>query len=276
MMRSVKPYLSIGAIYRNEAPYLREWIEFHRLVGVERFFLYNNHSTDGHLEVLRPYIDAGIVVWEDFPGFPPQLECYQHCVETHRHDSRWIAFIDIDEFLFSPAGQPLPEILRDFEEHPGVSVNCVVFGTSGHQTPPPGLVIENYTRRLGLDRPRTRTVKVIANPERVVKIGNSAHYFIYQDGIKAVNELGQPVRGETAEAVSLERLRINHYFTRSQEERERKLAAPRVDNGKMKKAEGVEERDRRLNEEDDDGSILAYAPALREALGLEGTTPVIA
>ena len=27
-------YLAVCAIYRNEGPYLREWIEFHRLVGV--------------------------------------------------------------------------------------------------------------------------------------------------------------------------------------------------------------------------------------------------
>ena len=55
------PYLSIAAIYRNEAPYLREWIEFHKLVGVERFFLYNNESTDDHRAVLAPYVEAGIV-----------------------------------------------------------------------------------------------------------------------------------------------------------------------------------------------------------------------
>ena len=267
-MAAVKPYLSIAAIYRDEAPYLREWIEFHRLVGVERFFLYTNESTDGHMEVLAPYIDDGLVVWEDFPGFPPQLTCYQHCIETHRDDSRWIAFIDIDEFLFSPTWQPLPEILRDYEEYPGVAVNCVVFGTSGHQTPPPGLVIENYTRRLGLDRPRSRVVKAIADPARAVRIGRSAHYFIYKDRVKGVDELRRPVRGVHTETPSVERLRINHYFTRSQEERERKLAAPRVDNGQPKQSEGVEERDRRLNEEPDE-LILHYVPSLREALGLE-------
>jgi hypothetical protein len=32
-------YLSICAMYRNEAPYLREWVAFHRLMGVERFYL---------------------------------------------------------------------------------------------------------------------------------------------------------------------------------------------------------------------------------------------
>jgi glycosyl transferase family 92 len=264
----VTPYLAIAAIYRNEAPYLGEWIEFHRLVGVERFFLYNNESTDDHMEVLAPYIDEGTVAWEDFPGFPPQLRCYQHCVETHRHDARWIAFIDVDEFLFSPTGRPLPEILRDYEHHPGVAVNCLVFGTSGHQTPPPGLAIENYTQRLGLERKRSTVVKTVVDPERVVKVGNSAHYFLYRDGLRAVNERHEPVRGEFSDAPAVELLRINHYFTRSQQERERKLAAPRVDNGQPKQREGVERRDRKLNEERDD-AILMYAPALREALGVD-------
>jgi hypothetical protein len=274
-MAAVKPYLAIAAIYRNEGRYLREWIEFHRLVGVERFFLYNNESTDDHLEVLRPYIDAGVVVWEDFPGFPPQLKCYQHGIDTHREDARWMAFIDIDEFLFCPAGKPVPEILHGFEEYPGVGVNCVVFGTSGHQTPPPGLVLENYTRRLGLDRPRTKVVKLIVNPARTIGVGNSVHYFRYFDGAQAVDMLRRPLRGSMSDTPALDLLRINHYFTRSQEERERKLAAPRVDNGKPKAwvgtaagMEGILRRDRKLNEEEDE-AILAYLPRLRSALGLE-------
>ena len=53
MIEWVSPYLAVCAIYRNEAPYLREWIEFHRLVGVERFFLYNNESTDDHMGCSR-------------------------------------------------------------------------------------------------------------------------------------------------------------------------------------------------------------------------------
>jgi Glycosyltransferase family 92 len=262
MIGRVLPYLSIGALYRNEAPYLREWIEFHRLAGVERFFLYNNRSTDDHLEVLAPYVEDGTVVWEDYPDFPPQLACYQRCIETHRHDSRWIAFIDIDEFLFSPTGQPVSSVLRDFEEHPGVAVNCVVFGTSGHQTPPAGPVVENYLHRLGLDRPRSTWVKSIVDPRRAVQVGNTALYFHYEHGRQAVDEQHQAVRGHKTDAVSIELLRINHYFTRSQVERERKLGQLRPDNGRPRNAEGVEERDRRLNEEHDD-TILACIASLR-------------
>ena len=39
-------YLSIWALYQDEAPYMREWIEFHRLMGVEHFFLYDHDSAD--------------------------------------------------------------------------------------------------------------------------------------------------------------------------------------------------------------------------------------
>ena len=79
-----------------------EWLEFHRLLGVERFYMYNNRSTDDHLEVLAPYIDEGTVVWHDWPMFPGQRECYEQCLADHGHETRWMAFIDLDEFLFSP------------------------------------------------------------------------------------------------------------------------------------------------------------------------------
>src|SRR5687768_5030147 len=103
----MKPYLAICAVYRNEGPYLREWIEFHRHVGVERGFLYTQRSTDEQLEVLRHCIDAGIVVWEDCAEFPPQLKVFEKCLATHRDGARWIAFIDVDEFLFSPTERPV-------------------------------------------------------------------------------------------------------------------------------------------------------------------------
>ena len=102
-------YLAVCAIYRDEGSYMREWIEFHRLVGVERFFLYDNRSSDDHREVLAPYVERGeVVVHEvadhDWSQETPQLAAYQHCIAEHAGEARWIAFIDLDEFLFSPTG----------------------------------------------------------------------------------------------------------------------------------------------------------------------------
>ena len=52
---------AICSMFKNEAKFLKEWIEFHRLIGAEHFYLYNNESTDNYLEVLKPYIDKNIV-----------------------------------------------------------------------------------------------------------------------------------------------------------------------------------------------------------------------
>ena len=60
--RSQEFYLSVGAIFRDEARYLPEWLEFHLCQGVEHFFLYDHHSSsDAHMPVLDPYIAAGLV-----------------------------------------------------------------------------------------------------------------------------------------------------------------------------------------------------------------------
>ena len=67
-------YLAVCAIYRDEGPYLREWVEFHRLAGVERFYLYDNGSTDEHEEVLRPYVEEGLVELNPWPIHPAQIQ----------------------------------------------------------------------------------------------------------------------------------------------------------------------------------------------------------
>ena len=173
----MKHYLSICAIYRDEAPYLEEWVEFHRLVGVERFFLYDNMSTDEHAEVLEPFVREGSVVVHPWEAHPGQGGAYEHCLDTYRADSRWIAFIDLDEYLFSPLLRPLPELLAEYEQWPAVGVNRHTFGSSGHKEMPEGLLIENYV----MSWPMVHSIKSIVDPSRTVRYRNP-HAFVYRDG----------------------------------------------------------------------------------------------
>ena len=260
-------YLSIVAIYRDEAPYLREWIEFHRIVGVERFFLYDNFSLDDHQEVLAPYVDEGVVVLHDWPVFPGQLPAYDDAVRRHGHESRWVAFLDLDEFLFSPTLEPLPELLREFEQHPGVLANWAVFGSSGHRTQPPGLVIENYLWRMKTEDGPQQS-KSIVNPARAKYCGG-AHFFFYKEG-SAVDERHRPVPyGRTPSSAS-ERIRVNHYYTKSIEEGKKKLLKRAATTGDERTAayNRLELVDESLNDVLDE-TITAYLPELRSRLGLE-------
>lgn len=266
-------YLSICAIYRNEAPYLREWVEFHRLIGAERFFLYNNRSTDEHRQVLAPRIEDGTVEVRDWPLFPGQKAAYDHCLAEHGAESRWIAFIDIDEFLFSPTGRPLSKVLVDYERWPGIGVNRLRFGTSGHRVRPGGLVIEHYVRRA----PRGRyLVKSIVDPARASRC-LTAHVFGYKDGF-AVDERERPLvhANESAanlppenasytESFTASRLRINHYATRSEEEFRRKVERPQADTGRPSVPMPIERVLHQFNRRTDE-TITSYLPELRKAV----------
>ncbi len=262
--RQPDDYLSACAIYRDEAPYLAEWLEFHRLVGFERFYLYDNFSTDHHLDVLQPYIEEGLVVLHDWPRFPGQFEAYDHCIATYGERSRWIGFFDIDEFVFSPTYRPVPDVLTEYEQWPGVCVNVPRFGTSGHQTKPDGLVTENYTVRL--QAPASRTVKSIVDPAAVDHCLN-AHVFRYNRRV-AVDENHYPVHGTVSKSPSMERLRANHYYSKSEEElraKHQRLTADYAwERRPLPDSEGLAEREAERGVSDE--SILRYVDPLRQAL----------
>jgi Glycosyltransferase family 92 len=265
-MASTKPaYLSLCAIYRDEAPNLREWIEFHRLVGVERFFMYDNASADDHHAVLGPYMESGLVTLHHWPlEETPQVPAYRHCLAEHGHESRWIAFFDIDEFLFSPSGAPVPRLLAEYEQWPGLGVNAVRFGSSGHRSRPGGLVIESYLHRSD-DASLNNIIKSVVDPARVARCG-TAHYFFCESG-HAVDELKRPIDEGVrwAQSPSFERLRINHYWMKSAEEYGRKWGRVKPDTGKPRR-DDFEEFEVLFNRVRDE-EILRFLPALRGALG---------
>ena len=156
-------YLAASMTYRDEAPYLREWIEFHQLVGVERFFLYD---TGEHGRARRGTGLTSIAASSRSRSGMARAGRTRQSTTASRPTpmSRWIVFIDADEFLFSPVGRPLPDVLLDFEEFPGVGVNRAQFATSGHVSKPNGLVIENYIYRF-VDG-AAKWVKCIVQPAR--------------------------------------------------------------------------------------------------------------
>ena len=117
-IRPPKYGLSVCAQFRDEGPYLDEWLRFHVRAGVDHFFLYNDVSADNFEEVLRPWMEAGQVTLNHSKG-RTQEEIYTHCLVKARLKTRWLAFIDLDEFLFTPSGLPLSECLKRFEDSAG-------------------------------------------------------------------------------------------------------------------------------------------------------------
>lgn len=215
--------LAAVAVMKDEGPYLAEWLEYHRLVGVEKFYLYDNGSTDQTAEVLALYIKEGLVELTPWPYRHKQIAAYNDCLAKHRLDTKWLAVIDLDEFIVPVARRTIPEILKDYEGEVGLAAHWVYYGDNGHTEKTPGLVMERFTARAAEP---DEFVKAIVNPRACFAL--RGHHGCFVGSRASVNELGVRVRSQTGRA-AIEKIRINHYWCKSWEEYLAKARRGRAD-----------------------------------------------
>ena len=258
--------LVVAAIFKNENAYLREWIEFHLLIGVDHFFLYDNDGGDEARTLLAPYESAGLVTrhdWTHLDGTrhdrPTRLGgrdknhmAFGHAARHHRDGCRWMLKIDIDEFLVPLDGDAIPPLLERYDRGrvKGVQVPRVNFGHSGHRQRPEGLVIESYLEREAeiSDHKDIANTRFLSDNDRM----NSAHRWGYR-----LSALARMVRPSAVAG-----MRIHHYYTKSLEESMQRQNMMRT--RPTSEAEW-EKQTAHLNEVHDD-TMLRFAAALETRL----------
>lgn len=212
-----KYYLSVCAIAKNESPYFKEWIEWHLNHGVDKFYIYDNESTDNTKSILKPYIKSGIVDYKYWSGHRRQLAAYDDCLKNNRFSSRWIAFIDLDEFIVPIKDASIPKFLVRFESFAAVEINWLIYGSSGRKTKTPGTMMERFKFHSKPDHYLNRHVKSIVDPRRVfTMIG--CHEAAKISGYIADSH-GHPIKKHFRDREPQQDIiRINHYAVRSYEE----------------------------------------------------------
>lgn len=210
-------------MFKDEAPYFKEWIEYHKLMGVEHFYLLNNDSTDNYLKVLKPYIKKGEVTvvdwsggkgeWVDRVQMPGLLSGIEHFVGI----SKWVALIDIDEFIVPVEKSNLISFLEDYEDYAAVIINWQVYGTSGvKDVPKHKLMVETLTYRAPVNYEWNMWPKSIVRPERIDTKKYQylrPHVWEALPGYTMVTPNKQEfILGQTFE---VDKIRINHYWLRT-------------------------------------------------------------
>ena len=208
-------YLSVAAIMKNEKPYLKEWIEYHILQGVEHFYLCDNDSTDGSKEYLKPYIDKKIITYIPTPGINQQLKCYEKIINTYKDDTYWLAIIDLDEYMVPIQKRNMKAFLKDFEDVSEVSLHWMNYGDNNLFARNFSLITETFTSHA---KNLNHTVKSIVKPQKVVNFNNfGANHYVKVEGL-SVNEYHKPVKFMLNYNISGDKARINHYIIKSFEE----------------------------------------------------------
>jgi hypothetical protein len=212
----VKP-LAVCAIFKNEAPFLLEWLAYHSVIGFDRFILYDNDSIDGGSDLVRSSRFAGRATVIRWPQRPGQLPAYRHFIDCFARDFEWAAFIDLDEFLLPLTGDSIVPLLSTWSEFSAVLVQWRCFGPAGWIERPAGLVIENYDMRLGEDEPVNHTVKSIVKCTDLEGISATPHEFRVRGQV--CDTLGRQALNIPNQASAChEILVVNHYITKSKQD----------------------------------------------------------
>lgn len=239
-------YVSVCCIVKDENEYLEEWIRYHVQVGVEHFFIYDNGSAVPVKETLAEcnLLEYATVI--PLPGARKQVKAYRHCIKAFRHTSKWIAFIDVDEFIVpkEPLGC-LPQLLREYESFGGLGVNWLVFGSGGYTEKSAQPQLERFIMRSEERFSANRNIKSIVQPARVNKL-TTVHSFSYKKPFFCVNENFSPVEHALSD-VSVKRIRLNHYYCRSLEEYKTKIERGFADKKEQRTLQEFYEHDKKSN-----------------------------
>jgi hypothetical protein len=222
--------VAICAIFRDEAPYLLEWLAYHKLIGVSHFVLYDNRSVDGGARLISDSEFASDVTLLDWADRPGQFSAYHHFCIHHAQRFTWVAFIDIDEFIFPIAANSIHQLLPVYEACSAVLLNWSVFGASANATRPRGLVIENYLMRVPAEAQPNQHVKSIVRTEELIDVGPTPHVLVVLG--PSCNARGEQVEAKPFQSPCSDVMVVNHYFTKSEEDWSLKVRRGRADTDK--------------------------------------------
>lgn len=205
-------YLSAAGYHKLEHPFLKEWIKYHLCVGVEHFYMGCNDDNDSEaLTILQPYVNRNIVTHFHMPGRVRQFDFYSKAVEIARKSSKWLAIIDLDEFILPINKSTIPDVLKNYEDFGGLAINWRHFGTKLETNP------RSQINELLYHNIPDGHIKSIIQPNKATCNFNNTHGPIYEEGYYAVNEKFQRVDGPLCNPPTCDEIVINHYFCRSKE-----------------------------------------------------------
>lgn len=132
--------VAIMAIAKNESRYIKEWLDYHRNLGIDRFYIINNDDPDENTmyDMLK---DESDIVQFNVPGAEELKKVgmqegvynsiYQNVIKK-AGDVKWLAVIDIDEFLYFN-GKSIKEFLSDsiFNDTDVIHLNWRLYGDNG-------------------------------------------------------------------------------------------------------------------------------------------------
>lgn len=177
------PSVAVVLFVKDEFSDIAGWIAWHAALGVEAFFVFDDHSSDGTWEILQAASKCyDIRLFRTDPLSEPdfylrQRDSFMKAAALSRNEFDWIGFLDGDEYVYLRHFDSLPEFLWRFEDADGIAFSWRIHGSANRVVRPRITTIEAFpmhsTEALG----DNVLVKSFVRPEKMSETYINPHWF---------------------------------------------------------------------------------------------------
>jgi hypothetical protein len=204
--------IALCLVHKDENQYLNDWLDWHRYIGVDHFYIYDNESAIHPSNSISNLDDVTITNW---PGdyFGLMTSAYQHVMNTVPKDIDYIGFIDTDEFIVLLHGYTLRELLAAMELRGGqaLGLHWLCYGTSWYEVPRTNPF--SYHLHATPNDPYGKWMKSIVKTGLTYKLPDT-HYF----SVTTLNTDGDVIYGANTNSPVYDKAFVRHNITRSRQE----------------------------------------------------------
>lgn len=215
--------VAIALFVKDEAPEIIWWISWHQSIGVSRFLIYDDNSSDGTAEIIKGLSKADPSITLHSTGTANhfaqrQAFAYVDAIGVAQRESlSWLGFLDCDEYLDLGPYDTVETMLSNIPGFAALALNWRCYGANGHHIFPGPNALDCYKSFITIGRGENFAVKSFVRPQATQKIYRNPHVFqvsgAYADcqgeTLPDTGFLHRPAEGDVPF--------IRHYITRSLE-----------------------------------------------------------
>lgn len=210
--------VALVCIAKNEDNYIKEWITYHKKLGFDDIFIYENNW--------KSNIKETNVYTLKFNGEVKQVESYNHFIINYSGEYGWVSFIDIDEFIVLKKHRNIKEFISEYSESDinGIAINWVLFGNNGHED----IIDNNYSV---LERFTKRQVETNQHTKALLKLPHTNFRMVdpHHPNVPLVDTNFNIVNSALNPKGDTNVIQINHYFCKTLKEFQEKIDRGRAD-----------------------------------------------
>jgi hypothetical protein len=213
--------VALVCIAKNEDDYIDEWINYHIKLGFSKIIIYQNDW-----RYFGQFKDSNLIELIEYDGELKQISAYNHFIEQYYKDYDWAAFIDVDEFIVLKQDNDISGFLEKYNDYSSLGLNWNMFGSNGlkfdgeysvlkrflkcHQ-----ILIEEIKCLINFNKSGKTLEFGLNNPHNISKINTTIN-------VEKTNYINGPLNKNNLN--NREIAYINHYYTKTKEEWDKKIA----------------------------------------------------